>query len=186
MQGDPKFQASQDLPDVPYHKFAELIGLRGIYVDDPEQLAPAWDEALGVGIGVDVDGLGISAKGDPRQQAPRRSRQSPKQQLTTVHIRSPKESRALIERMPRSDERLFGHAFVRCRRPYAVGSTVPRRFHDTSVRASAKETFACGVPQPGQKRGIGGWRPKRKRNRLQADQAARSALAPSIRMTRST
>jgi pyruvate dehydrogenase (quinone) len=45
-EGDPKFEASQDLPDVPYHKFAELIGLKGIYVDDPEQLGRAWEEAL--------------------------------------------------------------------------------------------------------------------------------------------
>jgi len=46
MNGDPKFDASQDLPDVPYHKFAELIGLKGIFVDDPDRVGPAWDEAL--------------------------------------------------------------------------------------------------------------------------------------------
>jgi pyruvate dehydrogenase (quinone) len=46
MNGDPKFNASQQIPDVPYHRFAELIGLRGIYVDDPEKLAEAWEEAL--------------------------------------------------------------------------------------------------------------------------------------------
>ncbi|CAJ0741325.1 Putative thiamine pyrophosphate-containing protein YdaP [Ralstonia edaphis] len=46
MEGDPKFPASQDIPDVPYHRFAELIGLKGIYVDNPDQLAGAWDEAL--------------------------------------------------------------------------------------------------------------------------------------------
>jgi pyruvate dehydrogenase (quinone) len=46
MEGDPKFEASQDIPSVPYHKFAELIGLTGIYVDDPEQMGAAWDEAL--------------------------------------------------------------------------------------------------------------------------------------------
>ncbi|WP_414449767.1 thiamine pyrophosphate-requiring protein [Burkholderia sp. 22PA0099] len=46
MEGDPKFDASQQVPNVPYHKFAELIGLKGIYVDDPAQLAAAWDEAL--------------------------------------------------------------------------------------------------------------------------------------------
>jgi pyruvate dehydrogenase (quinone) len=46
LQGDPKFVASQALPDVPYHKFAELIGLRGIYVDNPERLGEAWTEAL--------------------------------------------------------------------------------------------------------------------------------------------
>ena len=36
MEGDPKFEASQQMPNVPYHKFAELIGLRGIYVDEPD------------------------------------------------------------------------------------------------------------------------------------------------------
>jgi pyruvate dehydrogenase (quinone) len=46
MEGDPKFDASQQIPDVPYHRFAELIGLRGIYVDDPDKLGAAWDEAL--------------------------------------------------------------------------------------------------------------------------------------------
>ncbi|HEX4511131.1 MAG TPA: thiamine pyrophosphate-dependent enzyme, partial [Burkholderiaceae bacterium] len=46
MEGDPKFDASQQIPAVPYHRFAELIGLRGIYVDDPEKLGPAWDAAL--------------------------------------------------------------------------------------------------------------------------------------------
>jgi pyruvate dehydrogenase (quinone) len=37
---------TQNLPDVPFHKFAELIGLEGIYVDDPEQLGSAWERAL--------------------------------------------------------------------------------------------------------------------------------------------
>jgi pyruvate dehydrogenase (quinone) len=46
MEGDPKFEASQDIPSVPYHKFAELIGLKGIYVDDDERIAAVWDEAL--------------------------------------------------------------------------------------------------------------------------------------------
>src|SRR5690606_21489541 len=46
MQGDPKFEASQTLPDVPYHRFAELIGLRGILVDNPDRVASAWEEAL--------------------------------------------------------------------------------------------------------------------------------------------
>ncbi len=47
MEGDPKFEASQDLPDFPYAYLAELIGLQGIRIDQPEQLAGAWDEALG-------------------------------------------------------------------------------------------------------------------------------------------
>lgn len=46
INGDPKFQASQDIPNVPYHKFAELVGLKGIYVDTPDRLPGAWDEVL--------------------------------------------------------------------------------------------------------------------------------------------
>jgi pyruvate dehydrogenase (quinone) len=46
IEGDPKFNASQEIPDVPYHRFAELIGLKGIFVDHPDALGPAWDEAL--------------------------------------------------------------------------------------------------------------------------------------------
>ncbi len=46
MEGNPKFEASQDIPNVPYHKFAELIGLKGIYVDLPDRVATAWEEAL--------------------------------------------------------------------------------------------------------------------------------------------
>jgi pyruvate dehydrogenase (quinone) len=46
MSGDPKLEASQDLPDVQYSKFAELVGLRGVRVEDPRNLDEAWDEAL--------------------------------------------------------------------------------------------------------------------------------------------
>jgi pyruvate dehydrogenase (quinone) len=46
MEGFPRFEATQDIPNVPYHKFAELIGLKGIYVDDPQNMGAAWDEAL--------------------------------------------------------------------------------------------------------------------------------------------
>jgi pyruvate dehydrogenase (quinone) len=46
MAGDPKYEASQQLPDFPYARYAEMIGLRGIRVDDPGQVGAAWDEAL--------------------------------------------------------------------------------------------------------------------------------------------
>ena len=46
MEGNPKSEMTQRLPDVPYHRFAEMIGLNGIFVDDPDRLASAWDEAL--------------------------------------------------------------------------------------------------------------------------------------------
>jgi pyruvate dehydrogenase (quinone) len=46
MAGDPKVVASQELPDFPYARYAESIGLRGIRVDRPEQVGAAWDAAL--------------------------------------------------------------------------------------------------------------------------------------------
>jgi pyruvate dehydrogenase (quinone) len=46
MLGDPKYPASQDLPDFPYAAYAELIGLKGIRVDSPGEVAGAWDRAL--------------------------------------------------------------------------------------------------------------------------------------------
>ena len=46
MNGNPRFDASQDIPDVRYSAFADMIGLKGIYVDDPELLGSAWDAAL--------------------------------------------------------------------------------------------------------------------------------------------
>ena len=45
-EGNPKYNVSQQIPNVPYHKFGELIGMKGIYVDTPERVGPAWDEAL--------------------------------------------------------------------------------------------------------------------------------------------
>jgi pyruvate dehydrogenase (quinone) len=46
MAGDPRFPGSQAIPDVPYHKYAELLGLRGIYCEKPDGVGQAWDEAL--------------------------------------------------------------------------------------------------------------------------------------------
>ncbi len=37
MEGNPRYASTQSLPNVPYAKFAELIGLKGIYVDRPER-----------------------------------------------------------------------------------------------------------------------------------------------------
>jgi pyruvate dehydrogenase (quinone) len=47
LEGDPKFQASQEIPDFPYARFAELLGLRGVRVDSPDEVGDAWDEVLG-------------------------------------------------------------------------------------------------------------------------------------------
>jgi pyruvate dehydrogenase (quinone) len=46
MEGDPKYEASQNIPDFPYAEYADLIGLKGIKVTEPEALAGAWDRAL--------------------------------------------------------------------------------------------------------------------------------------------
>jgi pyruvate dehydrogenase (quinone) len=46
MEGNPKFETSQSIPNVPYHKFAEMIGLVGIYCDSDEGVAAAWERAF--------------------------------------------------------------------------------------------------------------------------------------------
>lgn len=44
--GNPKYEASQYVPDFHFAEFAEMLGLKGIRVDDPEKLGAVWDEAL--------------------------------------------------------------------------------------------------------------------------------------------
>jgi pyruvate dehydrogenase (quinone) len=46
MTGDPKVTVSQDLPDFPYARYADLIGLRGVRCDDPAMVGDGWDAAL--------------------------------------------------------------------------------------------------------------------------------------------
>ena len=46
-EGDPKFDASQQIPDFPYARFAELCGLARSSVDEPGAVGEAWDAALG-------------------------------------------------------------------------------------------------------------------------------------------
>ncbi|MGQ0701950.1 MAG: thiamine pyrophosphate-requiring protein [Gemmatimonadales bacterium] len=44
--GNPEYEASQFVPEFPYARFAELLGLRGLKVDTPDAVAPAWEQAL--------------------------------------------------------------------------------------------------------------------------------------------
>src|SRR5436309_2640615 len=44
--GSGKTESTQSIPDFPYHRYAELLGLKGIFVDNPDRVAAAWDEAL--------------------------------------------------------------------------------------------------------------------------------------------
>ena len=46
MEGDPKYPATQWLPDFEYARYAELCGLRGIYCDSGDDMRGAWEEAL--------------------------------------------------------------------------------------------------------------------------------------------
>ena len=60
MNGDPKFDASQNLPDFSYAAFAEQAGLLGIPLDDPANVEAAWASALNAERPVVID-----AKVDP-------------------------------------------------------------------------------------------------------------------------
>jgi pyruvate dehydrogenase (quinone) len=45
-EGDPKFAASQDLPDFPYADYARSLGLDGVRVERADEVGQAWDAAL--------------------------------------------------------------------------------------------------------------------------------------------
>jgi pyruvate dehydrogenase (quinone) len=46
MEGSPQFEPSQSIPDVRYADFARSLGLEGTRVEKPEQVEPAWRQAL--------------------------------------------------------------------------------------------------------------------------------------------
>jgi len=45
-EGEPRFADSQELPDFPFAGYAELLGLQGIRVEDPDQLGDAWEQGF--------------------------------------------------------------------------------------------------------------------------------------------
>jgi pyruvate dehydrogenase (quinone) len=45
-EGEPRYDASQTLPAFPYARYAELLGLRGILLDEPAQVGQAWSDAF--------------------------------------------------------------------------------------------------------------------------------------------
>jgi len=57
LAGDPKYPPSQTIPDVPYARLAELLGLTGVRVERPEDLGPALDAAFAEGGPVVVDAV---------------------------------------------------------------------------------------------------------------------------------
>ena len=46
MTGDPKYMGTQYIPNVPYARYAELLGLKGIYCNSADTIGAAWDEAF--------------------------------------------------------------------------------------------------------------------------------------------
>jgi pyruvate dehydrogenase (quinone) len=46
LEGNPKFPGSQDLPDISYCGFAEMLGFRALRVDSPDAVGPVLDEAF--------------------------------------------------------------------------------------------------------------------------------------------
>ena len=44
--GNPKYEASQNLPAFNYAQYADSLGLLGIRVERSEDIGPAWDRAL--------------------------------------------------------------------------------------------------------------------------------------------
>ncbi|HEX5469279.1 MAG TPA: thiamine pyrophosphate-requiring protein [Gaiellaceae bacterium] len=46
LAGDPRYPGSQQIPDFPAARYAELLGLLGIRIDSPDDLADAWSEVL--------------------------------------------------------------------------------------------------------------------------------------------
>ncbi len=46
MEGSPAFLPSQDVPDFPYAGYARSLGLNGVFAGKPEEVVPAWEEAL--------------------------------------------------------------------------------------------------------------------------------------------
>ncbi|WNK21002.1 thiamine pyrophosphate-requiring protein [Halomonas piscis] len=46
MEGEPRFDTSQDLPDFAFDEYAELLGLKGLRLERPEDIERVWAEAL--------------------------------------------------------------------------------------------------------------------------------------------
>jgi pyruvate dehydrogenase (quinone) len=57
MQGDPRNPMTQRIPELNYAAYADLIGLKGIRVETPDEIESAWDQAFSSDRPVVVDAL---------------------------------------------------------------------------------------------------------------------------------
>jgi pyruvate dehydrogenase (quinone) len=104
MAGDPKFDASQDIPYVPYHAWAEMIGLRGIKVERSAQIADAWRTAFTADRPVIID-----AMSDPEEPPiPPHVTFEQMKAMTSSFLGDPKEGFAGVV----SAAREFAHEFL--------------------------------------------------------------------------
>ncbi len=55
VSGNPKFEGSQSIPDFPYARYAELLGLKGLRMDNPDSVASIWEAALAADRPVVID-----------------------------------------------------------------------------------------------------------------------------------
>ena len=109
-EGNPKFPASQDVPEFPYAAYAESLGLRGIRVDKPEDIGKAWDEALSAGRPVVYD---VITDPDVPPLPP--------------HI-TVEQAKAFVSSFVKGDEDRFG--FAKAAMKDMVESVLPRRGGD--------------------------------------------------------
>lgn len=110
MNGDAKFSASEDVPEFPYARYAELLGLDGVELSKPEMIVTAWGMALTADKPVVIDAhcdpdvpplpphitfeqakgfISSLFKGDPNRSGI--VTQSAKQMMSTLLSRSEKE-----------------------------------------------------------------------------------------------
>lgn len=46
LAGDPKYPAAQDVVDFPYAAYGEMLGFKGIRIDNPDDIRGAWEQAF--------------------------------------------------------------------------------------------------------------------------------------------
>jgi pyruvate dehydrogenase (quinone) len=57
MEGDPRYAATQSIPDLAYADFAKLLGLDGVRVEHPDDVVAAWERALASDVPFVIDAV---------------------------------------------------------------------------------------------------------------------------------
>lgn len=57
MEGDSRYEASQELPEMNFAAYADLLGLKGVRVEHPSEIGAAWDIALSADRPVVIDAV---------------------------------------------------------------------------------------------------------------------------------